>query len=83
MVKGITRLNPSRMLDPIFTTLHPYYQEPKIFPPLDPDPDSNGKPSDHFIPVMRPINVMENKCARSKRVVTVRPIMESGMNKLK
>ena len=41
MAKGITRLNPPRMLDPIFTTLHPYYQEPKIFPPLDPDPDSN------------------------------------------
>ena len=83
MVSGVTRLNPPKMIDPIITTLHTYYQEPIIFPPLDPDPHSDGKPSDHFIPVMRPINITNNKCARSHRVVTVRPILESGMNQLK
>ena len=36
MVTGFTRLNPPRMLDPIMTTLHVYYQEPVIFPPLGP-----------------------------------------------
>ena len=83
MVTGVTRLNPPKMIDPIITTLHTYYQEPIIFPPLDPDPDSDGKPSDHFIPVMKPINLINNKCSRSHRVVTVRPIPESGMNQLK
>ena len=41
MVTGFTRLNPPKMIDPILTTMHMYYQEPVIFPPLDPDPDSN------------------------------------------
>ena len=53
------------------------------FPPLDPDPDSNGKPSDHFIPVMKPINAIDNKRARTTRLITVLPILESGMDKLK
>ena len=83
MVTGFTRLNPSKMIDPTLTTMHMYYQEPVIFPPLDPDPDSNGKPSDHLIPVMKPINMINNKCARTQRVITVRPIKESGMDKLK
>ena len=83
MVTGVTRLNPPKMIDPIITTLHTYYQEPIIFPPLDPDPDSDGKPSDHFIPVMRPINMINNKSARTHRVLKVRPILESGMNQLK
>ena len=56
LVKGITRLDPPRMLDPIITTLGSFYQQPEILPPLDSDPDVNGKTSDHLIPIMRPIN---------------------------
>ena len=83
MVTGFTRLNPPRMIDPIITTLHLYYQKPTILPPLDPDPDSNGSPSDHLIPIMRPINVIENKSSRTHRRVKVRPITLGGLSKLK
>ena len=83
MVTGVTRLNPPKMLDPIITTLHPYYQTPTIIPPLDPEPYSNGSPSYHLIPIMRPIDVKNNKCARSHRIVIVRPIHKSGINQLK
>ena len=83
MVVGATRLNPPRMIDPIITTLHPYYQKPIILPPLDPDPDSNGSPTDHLMPLMRPINIIDNKSARTHRQVTVRPIKEAGLTKLK
>ena len=33
MVKGFTRLNPPKIIDPIITTLHLFYQEPTIIPP--------------------------------------------------
>ena len=57
----------------------------RLNPPkmIDPIITSPRKPSDHFIPVLRPIDMINNKCARSHRVVTVRPILESGMNQLK
>ena len=83
MVTGTTRLNPPRMLDPIITTLHTYYQEPIILPPLYQDQDSNGWPYDHFIPVMRPVDIVNNKCARKQRVIKIRTIHESALNKLK
>ena len=42
VVKRITRVNPLKMLDPIVTTLAPYYQMPEILPTLDADYDSGG-----------------------------------------
>ena len=83
LVKGITRLDPPRMLDPKITTLGPYYQVPEIHPPLSADPDSNGRPSDHLIPIMRPINKIENRCSRTFLTITIRPVPESGMTKLR
>ena len=59
-----------------------YFQEPDILPPLDNDPDKNGKPSEHKIVVMKPIDMVNNNPARTKREVTVRPLPESGLNKL-
>ena len=44
-----------KILDPIITTLSKYYQEPKIKPPLDNDPDKDGKPTDHKIVVAYPV----------------------------
>ena len=79
VVKGATRMDPPRMLDPILTTLGPYYQSPQILPPLDSDPDKDGLPSDHWIPLMRPINVIDNSCTRTYTEITVRPIHQSGM----
>ena len=73
MVQNPTRLNPSKILDPIITTLSSYYQVPECLPPLDPDPDSNGKPSDHLMVVMKPVSVMNNQPARTKKVINYRP----------
>ena len=83
MVSGVTRLNPPAMLDPIIMTLGSFYQTPVIHPPLDPDPDSNGSPSDHLIPVMKPVDTINNKPARTVREVTVRPLPHSGLKKFR
>ena len=83
MVSGVTRLNPPAMLDPIIMTLGSFYQTHVIHPPLDPDPDSNGSPSDHLIPVMKPVDTINNKPARTVREVTVRPLPHSGLKKFR
>ena len=78
VVQGITRLNPPRMLDPILTTLIP-----EILPPLGADPESGGKPSDHLIPVMTPINEINNRCSRVYSSVKIRPVHKSGLQNLR
>ena len=83
MVQGITRLDPPRMLDPILTTLGSHYQSPEILRPLDADPDSDGRPSDHLIPVMRPVDEIENRCARTYRQIQIRPVTKSGLAHLR
>ena len=67
VVQDSTRLDPPRMLDPIITTLSKYYQKPKCLPPLDADPFSNGKPSDHLMVIMEPVSVIDNLLARTKK----------------
>ena len=69
------------MLDPIITprVLLPATYMP---PPLDPDPDYDGRPIDHLIVLMRPINMINNKSARTRRTVTARPIRQSGLESL-
>ena len=79
LVNNVTRLDPPAMLDPIISTLGNFYQQPVCLPPLDPDPDSNGKPSDHLIVVMKPINSVNNKPARTTREIKVRPLTKSGL----
>ena len=80
LVSGITRLNPPAMLDPIISTMGSFYQQPVCLPPLDPDPDSNGSPSDHLIVVMRPLSALNNKPARTLREVKVRPLPASSLS---
>ena len=82
VVKQVTRLNPPRILDPIITTLSTFYQDPRCLPPLDPDPDCNGKPSDHKMVVMEPISVLNNRPAREKKKITFRAITELGLQKM-
>ena len=48
------------MLDPIIMTLSKYYQSPEILSPLDADPDTNGKQSDHNIVVSHPNSAINN-----------------------
>ena len=83
VVKGITRLDPPKMLDHIMTTLGSYYQQPEILPPLDADRDSGGKTSDHLIPIMKPINQIDNRCSRTYIILKVRTVHKSGMKLLR
>ena len=86
-MKNPTRKDPvtfvEAILDPVITTLHTYYQTPRCLPPLDPDPDTNGKPSDHRIVLVRPISAINNQCARTTRHIKIRPITECGMFKMR
>ena len=77
-----TRMNPPRILDKIITSMADFYQEPVICPPLDNDPEKNGKPSDHCIVMMSAINVINNKSNRTFKEVTFRPITEVGISKM-
>ena len=78
-----TRLNPDKILDNIITDLSSYYQTPECLPPLDADEGSGGKPSDHKIVVMEPINTINNKSARITRNIVVRPLKQSGIDLFK
>ena len=77
MVTTPTRLNPKEILDPIITTLGAWYQTPVCLAPVDADPGTGGKASDHLIPTMRPLNMINNLPARAHRKITVRPLPES------
>ena len=87
IVKNPTRIDPvtgvEKLLDPVIMTLGSYYQKPQCLPPLDSDPDSNGKPSDHRIVLVRPICAINNRSQRSTRCIQVRPITQSGMNNMR
>ena len=83
LVMNPTRMNPPRILDPIITSLSDFYQMPECLPPLDCDPDSGGKPSDHKMVLMVPVNVVNNTPARIYRKITFRPINEEGIEKMK
>ena len=83
VVQTWTRLNPPALLDPVIMTLAHYYQEPMCLDPLDPDPDTNGVPSDHRIVLIRPINIINNKSTRKTREVTVRPFPQSGYERMR
>ena len=82
-----TRIDPTTgaeaILDPVITTLSQYYQEPLCLDPLDSDPDKDGKKSDHRIVLMKPINIIDNKSARITKEIRVRPLPESGIQKMR
>ena len=75
VVQNPTRLDPPRIIDPIITTLSAYYQLPKCLAPLESDPDKNGKPSDHLMVLMEPINMLNNMPARTKRKSHIEHLM--------
>ena len=81
-VKSPTRLSPFRIIDPIITTLVDYYQLPQCLPPLDPDPDLDGKPSDHLMVVMSPVSTINNRPARERRHVTYRPYSDTRLQEM-
>jgi hypothetical protein len=79
-VQDPTWLDPPRILDPIITTLSNFYQVPKCLPPLNTDPTSLGKPSDHLMVVMEPISEINNQPGRSKREIKYRPFNDERLH---
>ena len=82
VVQTATRLNPPVILDPIITTMKKLYQPPVTKPPLNNDEDKQGKPSDHLVVVMYPINAQLGCPPRQTRIVECRPLPQSGINKM-
>ena len=83
IVRDWTRMNPPALLDPIITTLSSYYQVPECLEPLDADPGTGGAKSDHKIVVARPINIIDNKSGRQIKNIQLRPLPQSGIDKMK
>ena len=79
VLQSPTRLTPPAMIDPILTTLSKFYQAPNFVPPLNPDPESDGSPSDHLMVLIQISSTVNKKPARLKRSVTFRPLQESGL----
>ena len=79
VVKLPTRLNPDRMLDPIITTMARYFEEPVTIPPINLNPNSKGKPSNHLVVLMRPISSSLSIPQRTYKTVRTQPITESGI----
>ena len=77
IVKGITRVSSQSMLDPVMTTLHSFYQTPKLEKPLDSD-DSSGSPSDHMMVLVEPLNTVENKKIITKETINIRSFSEDN-----
>ena len=71
------------ILDPIISTLGLWYQKPVCLPGLQSDPGTGGARSDHLIPTMRPIDVINNKPAREIRKMKIRPLPDSIQNLIK
>ena len=68
------------VLDPIITTLGLRYQAPVCLPGLQADPGTGGSTSDHLIPTMKPINMIDNRPSRVIRKIKIRPLPDSILN---
>ena len=80
VVKSPTRLNPPAILDPIITSLAQYYEEPVMKPPINPNVNVRGAPSDHLTVLMRPLSSLIAVKPRVYKTVTMRPITDSGLD---
>ena len=83
VVRKWTRMDPPAILDPVIMTLSNLYQEAMCLDPLDADLDKNGKPADHKIVLIKPIDVINNRCSRQIRKVKVRPFPQSGISRMR
>ena len=72
-----TRLNPPATLDTVITTLSAYYNAPVTKPPVEPDVEDVGKPSDHLVVLWTPSQTDHHLEPRQYRQVSLRPMLES------
>ena len=82
VVQVPTRLNPDATLDPVITTMWKFYLPPVTKPPLDNDQDKQGKPSDHLVVLMYPVNKEIGCPPKQSRLVTFHPLPQSGIKKM-
>ena len=52
-------------------------------PPLDPDPDKNGKRSDHMMVIFTPIDSLNDKCVKKTKEIKFRPLHDQGIEKMR
>ena len=69
------------ILDIIIMNLSSYFNTPIIASPICPDDPSNGKPSDHSVPVCTPHTDRYTAPNRNYRIIKYRPLPESGLRK--
>ena len=74
-MKKPTRGN--RILDVIMTNLHSYYSEPVILPPINPDNEANGVPSDHNGVFAKPSPSSNSTQTNPKIKKFIRPLPQS------
>ena len=75
-------MTPPAILDPIITTLAPFYQTPECLDPLHADADKGGVQSEHRIVIAKALDEINNKNGKEFRKIKVRPIPESGVYRL-
>ena len=61
--------------------LSSYFNTPIIAPPICPDDPSNGKPSDHSVPVCTPHTDRYRPANRNYKIIKYRPLPESSLRR--
>ena len=67
-------------LDIFLSNMGAFYSTPVIVAPVQPDDPARGKPGDHSVPVIYPLNTKTLKQTKEYRLRTSRPLPESGIN---
>ena len=71
----------AKILDIILTNLHHLYHVPVVVPPVFPDDPNHGVPSDHRIPIAKPLSSSSPIRSSEYQTKSVQPIPESGIIK--
>ena len=74
-----TMTRQDKILDVLIMNLSRFYNSPFIAPPLSPDDPTQGKDSDHSVPVCVPHTDRYNPPARTYRLHTYRPLPDSAV----
>ena len=67
-------------LDVFLSNMGTFYSTPVITPPVQPDDPANGKPGDHRVPVIYPLNTETVQQTKQYTLRTSRPLPESGIH---
>ena len=68
-----------KILDVLLTNLHEFYSVPMIVPPVPADNPSQGKPSDHSVPLARPHTTTGNERTNDYKTRVTRPMPDSSI----